>query len=258
MTNDMRRLVAGEMRKLTTTRLWLWMLLASMILTGVYASLLIGFAEDPDTLTAPLDTAAGQQTLFAVAAGGANTLVAVLAAIGLTGEFRHRTATATFLATPHRGRVVVAKMFTYAALGVAYAVACLAIVIAIAIPWLAAKDIDISLTGNGLPGTMAAVIADIAIFALVGVGLGALLRNQVATVVGLLIYRFVAEPIVTGVPALAEWTIYLPGSASAALTQVSLTTQDYLAPWQGGLLLAGYGLALAVAGTWLSIRRDVT
>lgn len=258
MTNDMRRLVAGEMRKLTTTRLWLWMLLASMILTGVYASLLIGFAEDPDTLTAPLDTAAGQQTLFAVAAGGANTLVAVLAAIGLTGEFRHRTATATFLATPHRGRVVVAKMFTYAALGVAYAVACLAIVIAIVIPWLTAKDIDISLTGNGLPGTMAAVIADIAIFALVGVGLGALLRNQVATVVGLLIYRFVAEPIVTGVPALAEWTIYLPGSASAALTQVSLTTQDYLAPWQGGLLLAGYGLALAVAGTWLSIRRDVT
>jgi len=105
---------------------------------------------------------------------------------------------------------------------------------------------------------MAAVIADIAIFALVGVGLGALLRNQVATVVGLLIYRFVAEPILTGIPALTDWTIYLPGSASAALTQVSLTTQDYLDPWQGGILLAGYGLAFAAAGTWLSIRRDVT
>jgi hypothetical protein len=28
--------------------------------------------------------------------------------------------------------------------------------------------------------------------------------------------------------------------------------------WQGGLLLAGYGIALAVLGTFLSVRRDVT
>jgi hypothetical protein len=47
----------------------------------------------------------------------------------------------------------------------------------------------------------------------------ALLREQVATVVGLLVYLFVAEPIMTRVPALRGWTIYLPGSASAALTQ---------------------------------------
>ncbi len=105
---------------------------------------------------------------------------------------------------------------------------------------------------------MAAVVVDVAIFALVGVGLGALLRNQVATVVGLLIYRFVAEPILTGIPALADWTVYVPGSASAALTHVSLTTQNYLEPWQGGLLLAAYGLAFAIAGTRFSIRRDIT
>jgi len=252
------RLVAGEFRKLTTTRLWLWMLLAAMALTALYASLLIRFSDDPDTLTAPLDTAPGQQTLFAVASGGANTLIAVLGAIGLTAEFRHKTATATFLATPHRGRIVVAKLVSYAILGIGYALACLAVVTAIAIPWLGSRDIDLTLTSNGLPGTMAAVIADIAIFAMVGVGLGALLRNQVATVVGLLIYRFVAEPILTGIPALSDWTVYLPGSASAALTQVSLTTQDYLDPWQGGLLLAGYGLSLAIAGTWVSIRRDIT
>lgn len=252
------RLVAGEFRKLTSTRLWLWMLLAAMALTALYASLLIGFSEDPDTLTPPLDSPAGQQTLFAVTASGANTLVAVLAAIGLTGEFRHRTATSTFLATPRRGRVVLAKLITYAIVGAGYGVACLVVVSAIAVPWLAAKDIDLSLAADGLPGTMAAVIADIAIFAVVGVGLGALLRNQVAAVVGLLIYRFVAEPILTGIPALSDWTVYLPGPASAALTQISLTTQDYLDAWQGGILLAGYGLAFAAAGTWLSVRRDIT
>lgn len=253
----MRPLVAAELHKLRSTRLWLWLLLAAVALTALYASLLIGFADDGDTMTAPLHTPAGQQTLFSVAAGGANTLVAVLAAIGITGEFRHRTATATFLTTPHRGRVVAAKLLTYAAVGVGYAVACLLVVAVIAWPWLGAKNVDLTLVGNGLPGTYAGVIADVTIFAVIGVGLGALLRNQVATVVGLLVYRFVAEPIVTTVPALTEWTAYLPGSASAALTQVSLSTQDYLDPWLGGLVLAGYGLLFAAVGTRVSMRRDI-
>jgi len=254
----MIRLIAGEFHKLFTTRLWLWLLLGSMALTALYGSLLIAFANDPDTVTFPLSTAPGQQTLIAVAAGGANTLIAVLAAIGLTAEFRHRTATATFLATPHRGRVVVAKLVTFGIIGIAYAVACLAVVIVVAVPWLAAKNIDLSLTGNGIPGTMAAVVADVAIFALVGVGVGALVRNQVAAVVGLLIYRFVAEPIVTRIPALTDWTIYLPGQASSAIIRIALTNQELLQPWQGGLLLIGYGLAFALSGTYLSVRRDVT
>jgi ABC-2 type transport system permease protein len=254
----MTLLVAAELRKLFTTRLWLWLLLGAVALTALYASLLIGFSEDPDTLTAPLSTAAGQQTLFAVAAGGANTLVAVLAAIGITGEFRHRTATATFLATPRRGSVVAAKLVTYAAVGAAYALVCLFVVAVIAVPWLGARGIDLNLLGDGLPGTYVGVVADVAIFALLGVGMGALLRNQVATVVGLLVYRFVAEPILTGFPALRDWTIYLPGSASAALTRVSLTTQEYLDAWQGGLVLAGYALALALAGVLISMRRDIT
>ncbi|WP_375002597.1 hypothetical protein [Aeromicrobium sp. CTD01-1L150] len=254
----MRPLIAAELHKLRSTRLWLWLLLASMALTALYATLLIGFSDDPDTITASLHTATGQQTLFSVASGGANTLVAVLAAIGITGEFRHRTATATFLTTPRRGKVVAAKLATYAGVGVGYAVACLVVVVAIAWPWLAAKDIDLSLLGDGLPGTYAGVVADVTIFGVIGVGLGALLRNQVATVVGLLVYRFVAEPILTTVPALSQATAYLPGSASAALTQVSLSTQDYLDPWLGGLVLAGYGLLFAIVGARVSMRRDIT
>lgn len=254
----MRPLIAAEIHKLRSTRLWLWLLLTSMALTALYAALLIGFSDDPDTMTAPLHSAAGQQTLFSVASGGANTLVAVLAAIGITGEFRHRTATATFLTTPRRGKVVAAKLATYAAIGVGYAVACLLVVVAIAWPWLGAKDIDLTLLGNGLPGTYAGVVADVTIFAVIGVGLGALLRNQVATIVGLLVYHFVAEPILTTVPAISEWTAYLPGSASAALTQVSLSTQDYLDPWLGGLVLAGYGLLFAIVGARVSMRRDIT
>jgi len=201
--------------------------------------------------------AAGQRTLFSVGQG-AGSVVAVLGAIGLTTEFRHKTATATYLATPRRSRVVLAKLVTYPLLGIGYGLVCVAVTLLVALPWLAAKDIDVSLLGNGIPATLTGVVAASALFGLLGVGLGALLRDQVGTVVVLLVYLFVAEPIVTRIETFSDWSLYLPGPAAGALTQVSLTNQDFLAPWQGGLALAGYGLVLAFAGARLTIRRDIT
>jgi ABC-2 type transport system permease protein len=252
----MGRLITAEFHQLATTRLWLWLLLGSVALTALYASLAIAFGDTPDNPTPPLTSPGGQRTLFSVGQG-AGTLLAVLAAIGLTGEFRHQTATTTFLATPHRGRVVLAKLITYALVGVGYALACIAVTIAIALPWLDAKGIPVPLGGNGVPATLAGVVAAVAMFGLIGVGLGALVREQVATVVGLLVYLFIAEPIVTRIPALHSWTIYLPGAAANALTRVAQANQDFLPPWRGGLVLAAYGLLLAAAGTLLTTRRDI-
>lgn len=254
----MRRLIAAEVRKLATTRLWLWLLLASVAITALYAGLLIGFSDDPDTWTLPLSTPHGQRTLFATAAGGAAPLAAVLGAVGITGEFRHRTATATFLATPRRARVLVAKAVVYVGAGVGYGVACLATVAVIAVPWLSARDIDLVLLGAGLPGTYAGVATSVALYALVGLGLGALLREQVATVVGLLIYLFVVEPILTQISALDAWTAYLPGPAQNALTGITLTNQDFLEPWLGGVVLGCYVIVLVAVGSWTSSRRDIT
>lgn len=251
-------LIRGEVAKLLSTRLWLWLLLATMALTALFACLNIAFNDDPETLAPPLATAAGQRLLFGTSAGGAQTLVAVLAAIGITGEYRHRTATTTFLTTPHRSRVLLAKLVTYAAVGAAYAVACIAVVTVIAWPWLQARGIDPTLIGNGVPATLAGVVAAVALFALLGIGLGALLRDQVAAVVGLLVYLFVAEPIVTRIPALQDWSVYLPGASASALTQITLTDQDFLQPWQGGVVLALYALVAAAAGWWHTNRVDLT
>lgn len=253
----MSRLVAAEFRKVATTRLWLWLLLAAVALTALYAGLNIAFIDDPDNFAPHLSTVEGQRLHYATAASAATTMVAVLAAIGLTGEFRHRTATATFLATPRRGRVVVAKLATYAVLGAGYAVACLATALAIGAPWLAAEGITLSVTGDGIPATFAGVIAAGATFGLLGVALGALVREQVATVVGLLVYRFVAEPIVTAVPALHDWTRFLPGPAASALAGSSLENREFLLPWQGALVLLGFALVIAIAGMVSAMRRDV-
>jgi ABC-2 type transport system permease protein len=48
------------------------------------------------------------------------------------------------------------------------------------------------------------------------------------------------------------------GAAANALTQVAQANQEFLPPWQGGLVLAAYGLILAAAGTLATTRRDIT
>ncbi len=141
----MARLIKAEFRKLVTTRLWLWLLLASAAWAAGYCALAISLSQRPGGLTPPLASAAGQHALFAIGAGGAAPLAAILAAAGGAGEFRHRTAAATFLATPRRGHVIAAKLITYLLAGAGYALACAAISVAIALPWLTARGINISL-----------------------------------------------------------------------------------------------------------------
>lgn len=253
----MRRLLGAEFRKLATTRLWAWLLLAAAAITSLYVSLQITFANDPsNTFTQPLDAIEGQRTLLASAASAAAPLAAVLGAIGIAGEFRHRTATPTFLASPRRSRVVAAKLATYAITGGGYAAVCLGVAIAIGWPWLAADGIRLELTHPDILATLAGVTIAAATFGTIGVGLGALLRDQVATIVGLLIYLFVVEPILTGVGSLEALTNYLPGPARNALTGTALTTRTFLEPWQGTLVLLAYAVVLAGAGA-AATRRDV-
>lgn len=254
----MAALIAGEYRKLASTRLWWLLLIAALALTALYAGLNIAFTDDPDNFAPHLSTPEGQRLLIAIAGTPATTFGAVLAAIGLTAEFRHRTATVTFLATPHRARVISAKLAVYGVVGAGYAAACVGLVVAMSVPWLASKGIDLSLTRPGMPGTVLGVIAAGAAFGLLGVAVGALLRDQVATVVGLLVYRFVAEPIVTSIPALHTWTLYLPGSAASALAGSTLENREFLEPAAGGLVLVGYLVVLVTAGVVLSSRRDIT
>jgi ABC-2 type transport system permease protein len=254
----MMRLTAAEFRKLLTTRLWLWMLLVSVAWTAAYCALAIGFGNRRSGLAPSLSGAAGQHALFAIAAGGAGPLVAVLAAVGVAGEFRHKTAATTFLATSRRDRVVTAKLITYLLAGAAYALVCVVISLAITLPWLTSQRIHVPLTWHGNLAVLASVVASVAIFGVAGAGLGALIGAQLAAVTGLLIYLYVVEPLLSHIAALHAWTTYLPGVAADGLTQASQTGVQLLAPWAGGVVFAGWAVALAAAGTIRTCRRDIT
>lgn len=251
----MTALVRAELRKLTTTRLWLWMLILGVAMVGGAVSAAIGFAE-PGPLG--LDTAAGQSTVFAQATATL-VVVGVLGIIAVTGEFAHQTATPTFLATPRRGQVVLAKLITYAVVGLGYAAACTVVLLAVALPWLGAKDVDVVLSGTDLARTLGGVGIEVALYAVLGVAVGCLMRNQIAAIVGFVVYIFVVGPILSGIKATSEVAQYLPYQAGNALGRLTSSVDAaMLGQVAGGLVLLAWALALAAVGTRVAIRRDIT
>ena len=86
-----------------------------------------------------------------------------------------------------------------------------------------------------------------------GVGFGAIVRNQVGAIVGLLAWGFVVENLVfLLLPGLGRFG---PIHASDAL--LGLTTAHLLPVFAAGLVLVAWAAALSLAGTSLVVRRDV-
>lgn len=255
----MINLIRAELRKLFSTKLWLWLLLGACVLSGGSTALLIGFADQaaasPQSGIPPVESDAFTQLALA---GGANAVIflLILGIIGMTQEYRHRTATPTFLVTPRRGQVILSKLLTYLGISLLFAVVVNAVVIAVALPWLSAKGASVSVSGENVEVLLGS-IGGAALYGMVGVGVGALLRNQVAAVVGSLIYLFVAEPILRAVPATAPVYKFLPGGALESIT-ATVGTTELLERWQGALLLAAYGIGLAVLGWTFAVRRDIS
>jgi ABC-2 type transport system permease protein len=250
----MIHLIRAEFTKLTTTRL-IYGVAAAMAAFAVLA--VVALMTTPDMEGNP-PLSADSLPMFVAAPvtllSGAALLLGIL---GMAGEFRHQTITGTFLVTPDRGRVVAAKLVAYPLAGIALTLTILAFTAAVATGWLAAKGITPSLLHARVVGQvlLGAVLAA-GLCGLVGVGVAALVRNQVAALVGVAVWVLLIEGLLMSLlqapSSLAKW---LPSAAAAALTNPG---GGHLSRLAGALLLAGYALALALAGTRLVVRRDIT
>jgi ABC-type transport system involved in multi-copper enzyme maturation permease subunit len=255
----MIRLVRAEWLKLFTTRVWLGLLLGACVMAGAFAALFTGLAGVTDNGRQGLPPIGSQSFERVVLAVGANAsvLFLILGIIGVTQEFRHRTATPTFLTTPQRSRVLVAKLVGYALAAVPFALLTLATGVLVAEVYAGARGSAPSLTDGGNLRVLGGVVAVLVLYAVIGVGVGALLRNQVGAIVGALVFLYVVEPVISSVPATASAFKWLPGGAAQAMT-ATVGGPDLLTAWQGAVVLLGYGLVAAVLGTVLTLRRDIT
>ena len=245
----------AEVRKLLTTQVWFWTVLLALGLT-LLVTCLTSALVDPDGGGRPLEAVLNAATSFGY------VVAAVLGVIGITGEYRHLTATPTFLSIPRRVTVIGAKLALHLLAGLVLGVLCIGVATAVAAPWMSARGIEVDLGAESTVRIIAGGIITVAIFGIIGVGVGALLRNQVAAVVGIIVYLFLVEGILSAIPKVQEAYPYLPGGAASALISTDdpnvQSPTELLDPWQGGVLLLAYGLGFALLGSLLTVRRDVT
>jgi hypothetical protein len=245
----------AEVRKLTTTQVWVWMIVLAVGLTLLVTCLTAAFT-DPDVEGEPLEAALNAATSFGYVIAG------VLGVIGMTGEYRHLTVTPTFLSVPRRGTVIGSKIILYLGTGLLIGVLCMGAAIAVGVPWMSARGIDVDLGAESTMRIIIGGIITVAIFGIIGVGVGALIRNQVAAVVGLIIYLFLIEPILSTIPKVQEAYPYLPGGAASGLIATDdpnvQSAVELLDPWLAGLLLLAYGVVFAIVGARFTVNRDVT
>jgi ABC-2 type transport system permease protein len=249
----MTRLVHSELLKLRTTRTARVLLTLAAAGTAALIAIVLLLAGQPGQPALGPDAL---RQLVLVPAQPLTLAALVLGVLGMAGEFRHGTATSTFLVTPRRGRVVAAKLAAAAVTGLAMSLASSAAVLAVGLPWLRVKGIEVAVADPGVAARVAGLAAAVALYAVLGTGLGALLRNQVAAVVvGLLWWSQGVERVLTGIlhqPGLERW---LPMGAASALTAPGDGT---LPMWAGALVFAAYGFGLALLGGRLVARRDLT
>jgi ABC-2 type transport system permease protein len=270
------RAIRSEFGKLLTVRLW-WVLLLILVVyvaftAGLLALLFGALGEQvsatPGGASLPVDQL--PPIVYSSATTVGYVFPLILGALTATSEFRYQTLTPTFLAVPRRSTVLLAKLVVLLVTGALFGVAAL-------VAAMGAGAALLELGGNPSalddPDTWALagrVVIAMAIWTVIGLGLGTLIPNQVASIVIVLALTQFVEPILRFGSTAVEWTAeigkFLPGAASDALVGASIYTTfafgsseaKVLEWWQGGLVLLTLGVVLVAVGGVTTWRRDVT
>ena len=250
-----QRLVSAEILKVTSTKMWLAMLVGVVLYIGIGVIASIFAPAQPGVDVPTLETEPGMRNLFAQA-GGAYVVAIVLGALGMTQELRHQTITSTFLAEPRRNRIMVAKMAAYGVIGAIYGAVGVAFGYALAFALLPLKD-NAAVPTDALWQIAGGAILGCALFAVVGVALGTLIRNQIAAILGILVWVLLIEQlVVVFLPAVGKW---LPGGALFGVLQTTgFNGTEYLPVWAASLVLIGYAVVFGALAALTTQRRDVT
>lgn len=243
-------ILRAELSKQRTTRTTL-SLLTTMLGLILLAELLHGLGLPARDLV----SAARQRQLLDPGEIIGTLFAALLGAMSITGEIRHGTIRPTLLVSPRRGAVITAKACASMLAGAGFGLAAGALAIATSTAALGARGITIDLAAGDYVLPLLGGAAAGALWAAIGVGIGAIVRNQVATLVGLSAWLLFVENLLLGDLAKVNVGRFLPGAAASAVAGQQPDT-PLLAPAIALVLLAVYAAAATALGCVTTTRRD--
>jgi len=243
----MSALLAAELLKLRTTRTF-----AALVGVAVVLSLLLL------VLTTLLQDRFDERDLRLMFAGDFTGLfILLLGVMGIAGEWRHRTITSSVLAAPDRLRLLGAKLISYAVAGAVLSLIVTVTIMVVGTIILSIRDKP-TLELVDLLDVLWRNLVSAAYLGAIGVCIGALLRNQVAALVGVLLVSIIVEPTLLGlVPDVGRFAP-LQG-APAGLVGFGFDEDDVLLePAVAALVMVGWLTLLFGAAATLLRQRDLT
>ncbi|NUR87270.1 MAG: ABC transporter permease subunit [Nonomuraea sp.] len=265
----MKNLVRAEFRRLLSTRSWPVVLLLAALLGGglVGVCALVG----PENFTPPmpgLDTEDGVRAVLGFI-GFTAFVPAAIGTLAVTSEYRHATVNVTFLLAPRRWQALAAKLITYGVAGLLYGLVLAGTAALSLFGAAAARGTRLGLPATTIVELLARLGLAMAAYTLLGVGVGALLRHQVAALAVVIGYLYGGELVLVMIPGVREIYPWLPGGATSALTdftavadalsqQLSAAPVELLSPLAGALVLLGYAALASTAAVLRPMRGDVT
>jgi ABC-2 type transport system permease protein len=238
----------SELLKQRSTQTTLFLFLAMVGLVAL-AGTLHALAPSPSSLASRNH----QLQVFEVGTRVGMLFAALVGAMAITAEIRYGTIRPTFLVTPSRGPVLAAKLAVAALAGIAFGLLAEGLMTGATTAALAARGIDNQLGGGDYLQLLAGGTVAAALWATIGLGIGALVRNQVATLVGLCAWMLLVENLL--LPFVPDAGRFTPGAAGLALA--GSIADKLLSPTPAALMLVLYAAAAATAGWLATLRRDV-
>ncbi len=263
--------IRAELRKFFTTRLW-WGMAIAVFFTGAAFAVLFAFVLTSDAVRrgngAPTVPQTEVQLAKSVFTGGISVGYLLTLAIGVMtigSEYRHKTITSTFLASPRRGTVMGAKVISLLVIGAFYGVLSLIGSVGSGALILSSKG-HTPFADASIWRTLGLSLFVLGLWALIGLGVGILIPNQVAALLIAVGVAWIIEPILGLVLGLTDWgkslTPYLPSEATSAMLDsgggFGGQSTNGLVWWAAALVLTGYAVVMAGFGTWRTLRADIS
>lgn len=256
--------IRAELLKIGTTRMFVALLglaaALTLLVTVIFSAQEGG--RSGSLAVASLSTAAGLRAILTNTGFGI-LLATVFGTIVASGEFRHQTATDTYLDEPHRLRVLTAKLIAGAAAGAVFGLVAAALATGVGLGVVAAKGYQVALATGTIARFVAGAVLASGLMAAVGVAIGSLVRGQVAAIIVVFAWGLGVEQITGGLSR--SVAPYLP--VTAASTMAGATSEVAMPPVPSGLevlpfgavaaLLAGLAILIAALAAAITVNRDV-
>lgn len=274
--NRLSRSVSAEWRKVRATKIW-WVLaivlaVYSALMATVFAFMFGALATEMGGVELPAGEAA--ELVYATVSTFGYVIPLLFGALMATGEIRHRTLALTFTLEPRRGIALTGKVVVLLLMGLVLGFAGVAGAVGAGGTVFAATGGHTALTDPAIWALLARILGAIAIWAVIGFGVGLLVRNQAFAIVLTLVFTQFVEPVLRMAAGFWDWSAsiakFLPGAASDAFVGASVMhTVSAVEPampgaaqplgiWGGLAVLLSYAVITVFFGWLTRWRADVT